>query len=80
MYIEYLKEVQTRLLEFHTTKLGISMTNAEEEESVSLIRKNIDLFTWIPSNILGIDTRVVFYRLAINSTVRSVVQRKQKVV
>lgn len=54
--IDNLKKVQTWLLEFHTTKLNTSMTEAKEEELVALLRKNIDLFAWTPYDMSGIYT------------------------
>lgn len=54
-----LKEIQIGPQNFQTTKLGASLTKAGEEKLIFLLKRNIDLFYWAPSNIPGIDARVV---------------------
>lgn len=46
---------------------------------VSLLRRNINSFSWEPFDILGKDTRVVCHRLTIDPTVKLVSQKKHKV-
>lgn len=46
---ENLKKFQIGSQKFHTTKLDGAMTEVQEENLVALIRKNIDMFVWIPT-------------------------------
>ena len=47
-------------------------------ELTSLSRTNSDLFTSAPKDMLGIDSRVICHRLAIDPKVRPVAQKKKK--
>lgn len=58
------------------TKIGTSIFEDGECVLVDLIIRNIDLFSWDPSDMLGIDTRVVFHHISINPSFKPVSQRK----
>lgn len=55
---EDLKEVQIGSLHHQVTKLGASFFKYEEEDLITLLRRNINLFAWAPSDIPDIYTRV----------------------
>lgn len=46
---------------------------------VALLRRNIELFGQTPSDMQGIDTRVVCHHLSISHIVKPVMQRKHNV-
>lgn len=66
-------------LHHQVTKLVTSLFEFEEEDLITLLRKNIDMFAWAPLDMSGIDTRMVCHRLAIDAFVKLVSQRKHKV-
>lgn len=51
----------------------------EERELVDHLIKNVYFFTWVPSSMLGIGTKVVIHRLAIHPFAKLVAQRKRKI-
>lgn len=57
-------------------KIGISLSEEEEHKLVDQLNRNIDLFAWAHSDMLGIDIRVLCHRLGVNPSVRLVLQRK----
>lgn len=61
------------------TKPGTLFFEFEEEDFITFLRKNVDLFSWATSHIPGIDTRAVWHHLAINPLVNPVSQIKCKV-
>lgn len=66
------------MLEFYTTKLSTSLTKSEENELITLLRKNIDIFACTTYYMLEIDIRVVCQLLSINSSMKQLVPRKLK--
>lgn len=73
-----LKEVKIGPLPHQVTKLGILLSEYEKKDLIILFKRNVDMFAWTPSNMLGMDTRVMCHRLAINVMVKLVSQRKCK--
>lgn len=61
------------------TKIGTSVTEKEERELVDQLIKNIYLFAWTPSDMPGINTKMVIHRLVIHPSIKTMAQRKQKV-
>lgn len=59
-------------MDYQVTKLCISLSDVEEDKLVSLLSKNFALLAREPSDMHEIDTRVVCYRIAIESTIRPV--------
>lgn len=60
------------------TKLGTSLAKEGEQELIDQLIKNVDLFAWAPSDMPGIDTKVVNHRLAIHLFTKLVAQMKWK--
>jgi len=58
--------------------MGTSLSQDEELALTHLLKNNLDLFAWKPSDMPGIDPSVVCHHLAVNPNVKSVVQRKRK--
>lgn len=75
---EQLKEVGIGPEPHQVTKLSTSLNLDEELALRHLLKDNVDLFAWKPSDMLAIDPSVVCHHLAINPSVKSVVQRKRK--
>jgi hypothetical protein len=75
---EDLKEVRIGPEPHQVTKLGISLQPEEECTLTKLLQDNLDLFTWKPSDMPGIDLIVVCHHLAVNPRIKPVVQRKRK--
>lgn len=67
-----MKEVHIGPLPHQVTKPDTSLSVFEEEDLIALLRRNIYLFAWTPSDIPGIDTRVVCHLLAIYPSVKLV--------
>lgn len=67
-----LKEVHIGPLPHQVTKPDTSLSVFEEEDLIALLRRNIDLLAWTPSDIPGINTRVVCHLLSIYPSVKPV--------
>lgn len=59
--------------------IWISLFAAEERKLVERLIMNISLFSWTPSDMPGIDSKVVSHHLAIHPSIKLVLQMKQKV-
>lgn len=57
--MEDLKDVWVRPFDHQVTKIDTFLYDSEEEELVTLIKRNIDLFAYAPYDMIGRDTRVV---------------------
>jgi len=75
---EDLKEVMIGSQPHQSTKIGTSLAPSEEKYLIQLLRRNLDLFAWAPSDMPGIDPDVACNHLDVNPTVKPVVQRKRK--
>ncbi|RDX75259.1 hypothetical protein CR513_44877, partial [Mucuna pruriens] len=64
--------------EEHRTHIGERMQGPHRERLVSTLWDHADLFSWQPSDMLGIDPNVIFHRLALCVEAKLVVQRKRK--
>lgn len=58
--------------EFHTTQIGSSLSVEEELSIIKILRRNMDLFAWILSNMLRIDPEIVCHQLPIDLTLKAV--------
>ncbi|XP_024630277.1 uncharacterized protein [Medicago truncatula] len=76
--IEAVKDIIIRPLPHQVTKIGTSLEKFEEESLVQLLRENVDLFAWGPSDMPGIDIEVACHHLAVRPSVKPVVQKKRK--
>lgn len=77
--IEFLKEVQIGLFHHQITKLGTSLSKSKEEDLITLLKKNIDLFAYAPSDMPNIDTIVACHCLVTYPSLEPMSQRKCKV-
>ena len=75
---ETLKEVAIGPHPHQSTKIGTSLVPSEEEDLIDLLRKNLDLFAWAPSDMPDIDPRIACHHLDVNPMVKPIVQRKRK--
>jgi hypothetical protein len=75
---EDLKEISIGPETHHTTKIGTSLSPEEETALIDLLRRNLDLFAWNPSEMPGMDPDVACHHLSIKPGVKPVVQRKIK--
>ena len=55
-----------------TFLIGASLTNQEKKELTILLKSNIDIFTWEPYELPGIDPSVVCHRLHVDPTFRPI--------
>lgn len=78
--MEDLDEIHIGPFAHQFINIGTSLSNEEEEyEQVDKLIKNVDLFTQAPSDMSGIDTKMVSHCLTIQLASRLVAQMKQKV-
>jgi hypothetical protein len=76
--IEDLKEVLISPEPHQVTRLATSLQPEEDLALTQLLKENLDLFAWKPSDMPGIDPSIVCHHLAINPNIQQVAQRKQK--
>ncbi|XP_072074432.1 uncharacterized protein [Arachis hypogaea] len=55
-----------------------SINTSELEAIMTFLQQHADLFAWTPSDMPGIDPQIISHKLAINSAVRPVQQKKRK--
>jgi len=58
--------------------ISIFIWHLSEESIAQVLTKNVDLFAWSTSDMLGIDPKFNFHRLVICPEARPVTQRKRK--
>lgn len=76
---EDLNEVQIGHLDHQVKNIDTSFSKEEEHELVYQLIRNINLFSWPPSDMSDIDTIVVYRRLAANPSMSLVSKIKRKV-
>ncbi|XP_025652729.1 uncharacterized protein [Arachis hypogaea] len=59
------------------TYFGNALKAEERDQLTELLRRNVDLFAWIPIDMPRIDPNVICHKLAINPTVRPIAQKKR---
>lgn len=59
--------------------MDTTLSESEEEELVAMLKRNIYLFIWASSDMLGINTRVGFHHLVIDPNLKLVNLRKFKI-
>ena len=69
---EETKEVQIGSQLSEITHIGTQMVADEEAEVVDILRRNIDLFAWKPSDMPGIDPSIMCHHLALDPDVKPV--------
>ncbi|XP_072076442.1 uncharacterized protein [Arachis hypogaea] len=60
------------------TYVGTSLNASELQAITTFLQEHADLFAWTPSDMPGIDPHIISHKLAINSAVRPVQQKKRK--
>ncbi|XP_072084316.1 uncharacterized protein [Arachis hypogaea] len=60
------------------TYVGTSLNASELQAITTFLQEHADLFAWTPLDMPGIDPQIISHRLAINSTIRPVQQKKRK--
>lgn len=61
----------------HTTKIGNQMEKKKEEELVKFMCDNHDVFAWSPTDIKGINPKVIVHKLNVRPNARPIKQRKR---
>jgi hypothetical protein len=64
--IEELEQVQIGEATHQTTNLGTALQLEERKKILATLKKNIDLFAWHTSDMLGIDETVITHKLSIS--------------
>ncbi|KAL0449228.1 UNVERIFIED_CONTAM: hypothetical protein Slati_1479200 [Sesamum latifolium] len=59
------------------TKIGSKMKKDVQEQVISCLLKNKDMFAWTPQDLEGIDPGVITHHLNLDSTIRPVKQKKR---
>ncbi|GAU39516.1 hypothetical protein TSUD_68800 [Trifolium subterraneum] len=77
--IEDLEPIQIGEAPHELTNLGTHLDEEEKEKIIEILRKNVDLFAWKPSDMPGIDETIITHKLAIVPNSKPVSQRKRKV-
>ncbi|XP_072058155.1 uncharacterized protein [Arachis hypogaea] len=60
------------------TYVGNSLNASELQAITTFLQEHADLFAWTPSDMPGIDPYIISHRLATNSSIRPVQQKKRK--
>jgi hypothetical protein len=77
--IEELEQVQIGDMPHQVTNIGTTLIPEEREKILAMLRKNIDLFAWKPSDMPGIDESGITHKLSIAPNVKPISQRKRKI-
>jgi len=72
------REVQEREIKGKKFKLSTSLCKELEDKIVDVISKNMNVFAWSSTNMLGIDPDFLCHRLTMDEKVKPVVQRRRK--
>ena len=60
------------------TFIGRELPKAMKAKLIELLRENSNLFAWALEDMLGINPRIIYHKLAIDSKVRPMSQKKRK--
>lgn len=77
MPIEDVKIVQIGAQPSQTTQIGSNLSLEKEDEIIGILRQNVDLLAWKPSDMPDIDPGVVCHHLGLDSVVKPIAQRKR---
>ncbi|GAU35844.1 hypothetical protein TSUD_63330 [Trifolium subterraneum] len=77
--IEDLEPIQIGEAPHELTNLGTHLDEGEKEKIIEILRKNVDLFAWKPSDMPEIDETIITHKLVIAPNSKPVSQRKRKV-
>jgi len=64
--------------EEHSTCIGTTIVAAETELIHKALKKNVDLFAWTTSDMLGVSSDIITHKLSVNKEARPVAQKKCK--
>ncbi|XP_020227232.1 uncharacterized protein LOC109808591 [Cajanus cajan] len=76
--VESKRQLQIGLHPTQVTYIGADISEADRSILSQVIIKNKDLFAWTPSDMPGIDPKVMCHKLSICAEARPVAQRKRK--
>lgn len=71
-HIEDVKTVQIGAQSLQTTKIRFNLSSKEEADITGILRENIYMFAWKPTDIPIIDPNVVCHHLALDSTIKPI--------
>ncbi|PNX78768.1 gag-pol polyprotein, partial [Trifolium pratense] len=77
--IEELEQIQIGVEPHQTTNLGRELLPTDKARIVKILKENVDLFAWKPSDMPDIDESVITHKLSISPKIKPVSQRKRKV-
>lgn len=63
---EEIKEVQVDPIKEKTTRVSTSLLPEVKCNLVSFLRRNIDVFAWMPTDMLGTPSEVITHQLSVN--------------
>lgn len=46
--------------------VGTALSDPEQEQLISFLKRNIEIFTWTPYEMLGVDTSFIYHKLNVN--------------
>ena len=52
--------------EEHVVKIDSNLREEVRTQLINFLQKNVDVFAWVPTDMLGIDARVMEHRLAVD--------------
>ncbi|KAL0313506.1 UNVERIFIED_CONTAM: hypothetical protein Sradi_5749900 [Sesamum radiatum] len=74
--IEPIEEFKTVVLIAHlpdrVTRIGSGMSKVVEAGMIELLRKNVDMFAWSPSDFKGINPEIIVHRLNVDPMMRPI--------
>ncbi|RDX82662.1 hypothetical protein CR513_36514, partial [Mucuna pruriens] len=77
---EDVKEVQIGSLAIHVTQVGMTLGLEEEVRLVDFLRRDIDVFTWTPKDMPGIDPNFMSHHLSVIQGAKPIGEEKRKAV
>ncbi|MCI33194.1 hypothetical protein A2U01_0054410, partial [Trifolium medium] len=63
--IEELKQILIGEMPHQVTNLGTALELSEEERIITLLKRNLDLFAWHPSDMPGISEGIITHKLSL---------------
>ncbi|GJV14826.1 reverse transcriptase domain-containing protein [Tanacetum coccineum] len=60
-----------------TVTIGTQLSAECQERLINLLKNNIDVFTWQPSNMIGVPRRVIKHALNVNASMTPVAQKQR---
>ncbi|MCI33055.1 hypothetical protein A2U01_0054271, partial [Trifolium medium] len=76
--IEELEQVQIGEEPHQKINLGMVLLPTEKARIMKILKENVDLFTWKPSDMPGINENVITHKLSISPDIKPIAQKKRK--